>query len=559
MGLAKVGQDDFSAGSYTEQPFEKVPTNGVSDLLEGLIGDDGLPFRRGGATTLSDTNKASGYFFWRGWLAVGERVLWGDNTGALWTLNGSTPQAVPNDSGSAGAYSGKAAVLNGMVILPDGTIWGGSYKTSNYNTGTMDMVMGSDQVVGHGTAWLANLDPGMLFQYDRVYVIKSIQDDTHLTLATPSTADATLENYVAAVYRSAASGSIPAGMYASAGNRLFALQGNRIYESNIGDPQSFAGFENSIDLPAGVRILGAEGLRDQLLVFTTGGMFVLSNVALDLEDPDGNVQQRLELVNSELILWSWEGVASWRNALIVPATDGVYVLDAISAPQRISEGIQIPYERQTAFGTGFGYGAGYSAVYRGHYFLPIRDNGGVNEQVLVCRLTPTRRGRGDTAFAWSRFKNKIAAVAPWQANNLGNQVKLIGVNVTNNRIETLKWFDPTTATEADGTAHVMELVTREYEVGGVHTALVRSFLSRYELTNAGGTSTLSLAYSIDGGAFVTVAGAAPEATLADKAYLWKIDKRAHGIRFRIRTTGAATKALLHMLEASYRPSGRVIN
>lgn len=561
-GLAKIGQDDFSAGGFPEQAFEKVPTNGLSDLHEGLIGDDGLPFRRGGSSYLSTVNKNGGYFFWHGILAAGERVLWGENSGALWTLNGTTPQAVPTQTGVGGSYAGKGAVVNGILTMPDGTMWAGSLKTADYTAGTITLTEGSTTVVGAGTAFLANVDAGMLILESdgasgfRFYTVKSVTDNTHFELNEPFRGS-TVAGHAYHLYRTAAAfGPGFASGYAAVANRLVAWVGDTLYESVIDEPQRISGNGDKIVIPGGVRILGAEPLRDQLLIFTTGGLFVLSNVALDLTDNAGNPQQRLELVNSELILWAWEGVTNWRNALIVPAIDGIYIVDAVSAPVRISAGIQTVYDAAVVRGVTFGQGGGYACVHKGHYLLPIRDNGSSNDRVLACRLIPTRRGRGDVSFGWSQFVGHVYAVAPTALETgVFASPELIGYDITLQRLLTLDWFGDDAA-DANGTAHVLEITTREYPVGGMFPSFVARFRARYELVNAGGTSTLELAYSIDGGSWVALSSTAPEATLSSNGFPWDIGKNAHGIRFRIRTTGGATKAMLHALEVAVRQSGR---
>lgn len=552
MTLVKSSQDDFSAGAYPLQAFEKVPANALSDALEALIGDDGLPYGRGGSAYQSNANTAAGRFFWSGWLGAGRRVLWTTTGNKLYTLAADFATPIELSATEGNFTRGKAAIINGMVVLPGGAIWGGSLKTAAYTVGTIDLTQNSDQVVGHGTAFLANVDAGMLLNHGRFYVVKSVEDDTHLTLAENYQGGSAVNDTYAMVVLGGA-GKV-AQLYVAVANRLIAMIDDTLYESQINDPQAF-GIDNLIQMPAGVRILGGEAIRDQLIVFTTAGVFVVSNVALDLEDADGNPQQRLERVNTDLILASWEGIANWRNSLIVPAIDGVWIFDGLSAPLRISEGIQAQYEALFAVSTSHG---GYAAVFRNHYLLPIPGEG-----VLVCRLLATRRGRGTTAFGWTRFDDVNFGAA---VHGLGVAVQpdassaplLLGVDRTNGRVLSLRYLDPASPSDADGDVPVMELVTREYEVGGVHRALVRRLVARYDLVNASGVSALELAYSIDGGAWVTVTGNAPEATLADDPHVWEVNKKAHGIRFRIRSSGAATKLVLHSLELAFRPSGRAV-
>ena len=49
-------------------------------------------------------------------------------------------------------------------------------------------------------------------------------------------------------------------------------------------------------IPGGGRGIAVATVRDRALLFSTAGLYMLSNLALDLTDPSGNIQQRLEQV-----------------------------------------------------------------------------------------------------------------------------------------------------------------------------------------------------------------------------------------------------------------------
>jgi hypothetical protein len=71
---------------------------------------------------------------------------------------------------------------------------------------------------------------------------------------------------------------------------------------------------------------GLDRIRDTLIVFTTGGIFSVANIALALTDPAGNAQQRVSRLTQDAILWGDPGIVSWGDRLIVPTLRGVILL-----------------------------------------------------------------------------------------------------------------------------------------------------------------------------------------------------------------------------------------
>jgi hypothetical protein len=71
-----------------------------------------------------------------------------------------------------------------MLFIDGGTIYGGSRKAADYTTGTVTVTQGSKVVTGAGTAWLANVDAGMLLRLGatRIYVVSAVLGDTSLEL-----------------------------------------------------------------------------------------------------------------------------------------------------------------------------------------------------------------------------------------------------------------------------------------------------------------------------------------------------------------------------------------
>jgi hypothetical protein len=204
-------------------------------------------------------------------------------------------------------------------------------------------------------------------------------------------------------YNGTALGTSPkvGSYYAVAGNRLFVAEGDTISFSDIGTggvgTTTFAATDYH-QVPEGVRVIGLEGLRNALVAFTTGGVWVYSNIGVDLTDAAGNVQHRVDRYSRDLILWGDAGIAGWEGGLVVPALDDVWLMAlgvASEAPSpfvRISEPITALYRSYV----NAGYRPGQACVYRGHYFLPIL-NGETVVDMLVCRID-----RQGTSPGWAR-------------------------------------------------------------------------------------------------------------------------------------------------------------
>lgn len=572
-GLAVLSQDDFSAGAFTGESRDLIPGNALEDAINALVDDNGLPVRRGGSVMKSnadllstvDSSVVGGRFLWDGYLQGGHRTLViANNNVSVLNADDATPlrllgfpiEGAPALALSVAPYPTKPAYVNGMVVFPNGLAYGGSRKVTNYSAGTANIAAGSSQVVGTGTSWLANVDPGMLLAVGGyIAPVREVLSDTALELAFPWPNPAGLAG--AYTFQALAQVTQPSHavtvlpLFAGVAGRLLGMYGSRLYVGAVG-VADLSTTDDFHDVPG--ELLGAEPLRDQAVVFTSTGITVISNIALDLTDDYGNPQRRQEEVNRDIILWSWAGVASYANSLVIPAVDGIWMFDNFSQPRLISGGIAALYRSYVDAG----YHTGQAAVLNGHYFLPILDGSNVVVDFLVCRLRPTRRGRGETSFAWSRLNGaaaNVAALAVRVASAAARQPYLMGTDATTGRILRLPFWDATGA-DHNGSAFVTELVTREFRLAPGIRTLTKRLKAAYELIDAVGASTLDIAYSVDGGAWTDIGSDAAEATLADDPTSWKLTGRGKGIRFRIRTAGAATKFVLHALQVYGRESGR---
>jgi hypothetical protein len=133
-------------------------------------------------------------------------------------------------------------------------------------------------------------------------------------------------------------------------------------------------------------------------------VYAVSNMAYNLADVSGNPQQRVELVNADLIVWGHEGIAPWSGALVVPARDGIWLFDSVSSAAEDQPADRRPVPVVCERGLQAGGGGGLQRP-----LLPADpERSNVWQDTLVCRLTQTRSG---PPFAWSRLRGADAQVA----------------------------------------------------------------------------------------------------------------------------------------------------
>lgn len=364
--------------------------------------------------------------------------------------------------------------------------------------------------------------------------------------------------------------------YAAVANRLFAGEGSRIDFSGIGAPGTFDPTDFH-ELPAGVQIVGMEPLRDSLAVFTTGGVWVISNVAFNLTDAEGNVQHRVDQYSRELMLWGDTGIAGWEGTLVVPGVDGVWLMargvasEAAQPFQRISDpiaGLYKDYVRR-------GYKPGQAAVYRGHYVLPVLKANNDVADVLVCRLDGEKR-------PWSRlggFGAKVRALSVRSTPDAIRQPELLGGHA-DGRLLTLEYFNPTgaTSTDADGSPPRWEITTRESVTGRLVPNTIIKLRMGYELADAPAADPTISAQVLGGRALpggsewgdfewgeddwgsadsaVGLVGEAPIDTYGDLPFSWPVGLKDRFVRFRLACDEPSSRLVIRYLETFVRMSGR---
>lgn len=534
-------QQDFSVGAFQAGALERQP-DGAAEVIRGLIGDDGLPFRRGGSVYKSTSAAGSGGVSWiaDAHLLAGRRTLFG-TPGGLYTLDTNDASPLQLTHGTPPNYLApvRAVVLDGaFYVEPDTTgkevVWGGSRKAA-YSTGTVTAVIGSRTVAGVGTSWLANVEPGMLFGTagDTAALIESVESDTSLTLRGEWSGGALSGSAyeIAPLHVSSIPNPSPV-YYGSVAGRILRTNGptrmdfsqrNNVGAYNADDKYLFPG-----------SILGFAALRDTALVFTTGGVWAISNMAYSLVDVGtGDPQQRLELVNADMILWDRNGVASWAGALVVPCLDGVYLMDALGAPVPISGRIADLYDGYVRAG----HKLGGAEVVGGEYHLPVLNSSNGWVDTLVCRLLASHSG---VTFGWSQLDGQGAEVSGF-AERSG--VLLGASKRSTSRVLSLP-YRTSVLDDADGSAQGFTLTTIDYPTGNS----VSNFVHRMRLRYSGGP--VSAEVSLDGAAFTALTDAA-SASGVEK--VWNVRAHARRVRFRFTATDPLT---VKSVEVFVRHSGR---
>lgn len=567
MGHDKLIQNSWAAGAWRAGDPALVPADSAYELRDLLLGDDGLPYKRGGSAYKSDAVGNPLRSLWDGDTVAGRRTL-GVDTGGFTALDAddATLRAL---GGAGGTIVRVTPIPNDLIaiesLIGSTYLYGGSRKTANYSTGTITTSADSTTITGAGTAFLANADAGMLLHVGSgpAYVVKSVDSDTQLTLSrafkvTAGQPAAAGQSYTLARVSAFAGNLGTAGarltpaIVGSIANRHVRAVGNLVLFSGIDDNENFRLDEDFHDVESVVT--GLFRLRDNLLVFTQDGLWVISNMELDIVDFDGNIQHRVERVNPELLLWHRTGVAEWENALVVPAHDAVYLLDSYSSPVPISGPIEDLYRSWVRAG----YRPGHGEVYDGHYVLPIL-NGNVPVATWLCRLDEIRGPDGARRFAWTELSSKAWLIGAAHRTTSPPELLAIAPNggaVAANRIMRLRWFEPAVSTEADGSAVEWRLTTRDFGTGNLVGNFVARLRALYTLVSAAAVATLTAEVADEAtGAWAALSGSGAEDT-GDTPKTWRVAKRRRYVRFRLTGSGAAESFVLRALEVFVRKSGR---
>ncbi len=401
MALTRLVQDDFSAGAFRGTARHQIPKNGSYTLSNLLVDDTGALYRRGGTQHVTPTLDRELRWVWDGKLAGGQRTV-AASPQQLGVLSNDETRMIGFGFGGT-ALPPSHCVLDGVLYIAPGFAYAGGRKLSTA-TGTANITNGSKVVTGTGTAWTFDAEPGMFFKLaGRLYVVASVDSDSQITLRDPvEEATATGQAYTLTSLATLSTPYQLGTIFATAGDRLFVASGSRIrfsqgrsdtgvIRAHVFQPTDYH------EIPDGAEIVAMEALRDVMYVFTTAGVYAITNLFFDLTDDAGNVQQTIEQVDPNMVALTAH-VAGWAGALIVGCADGVWMLSPASSPVKISksiDGLWADYIRK-------GYRPCQGAVHNGHLFLPILNAQGSSVNLLVCRLDrPAKDDFKQTVWPWS--------------------------------------------------------------------------------------------------------------------------------------------------------------
>lgn len=480
---------------------QTIDPRASSDIINGLLDKDGSVYKRGGTANKSSADFGSSGLRWilDTYFDAGQRTLFA-NTSDFGVL-GSDDASVVNLGSDGLSAPASSALIEGMLFIGGGYIYGGSRKTANYVTagGNTNLTNGEATVTDTSGGFTANVDAGMLLQVsgtERVYVVASVNSDTSLTLReayegpTTTTANPTLYP----IYAITASDPYEdSDIYAVCANRLLVVSGNRFKFSNVPDvatgranPHVFSSTDY-FDLPNGAQITGLAVIGQTTLIFTTQGLWTYEGLPFSLVDAEGNPQHRAQVLSRELVLLNQAGLTTFEQSVLAPCIDGIYLLDGASRPDRVSHPIDSLYREYVAQG----YRAGIPAVFEGHYFLPILSATGSDVfDVLVARLDRSVEVSGHSGFPWTRLKEAGGLVAAYavRSTTTATAPALLGASLqaSGRVLDCTSYLHPEAAhkQDADGSNFTFALVTRDFETGGLTENHIRSVATRAEIVDA---------------------------------------------------------------------------
>jgi hypothetical protein len=562
--VASIGQDDFGAGIYRGR---EAPAGAVYDAVNALIDDEGQAFERGKSAFYSASNSASNLarLFAPYLPAIATSRVIADRN----VLNGAlNPVEVTNGIGTFLDIGSRLTSYSDFAVFTDGataiTFYAGSLKTNFYSAGGVSITQGTTTLTGVGTAWLANVDAGMILSNvaaNALAVVKIVNSDTQITLTKPweSATVAGAAYFLGSV--AATNAIIPLvasrSFLIAAGSglpRLLLAIGNRVYFTEPGaivfDPNLYH------ELPSNGNIIGAEGGGDSALIFTTRGVWRISNLSFDPVDDAGNIQHIVEQVNKDVVLWDDYGIAAWDTGIVVPGIEDVYLVSPDFGLRTLSEGIRPLYRSYVKAG----YQPGLASVHRGHYFLPIL-NGTTLVDTLVCRLDrPFQTPSGRVFYPWTRWSGHAAG--PAYATLIAETTrspKLLGLNAK--RVTDLSGcMEKSSASgqDADATTPTFTVDTNDFDLSpGPFPSQAGMTRVVYETT--GGTPTPAMASAIGPesasytAATLIKGGGASDGT---DYSAYRVNRRAERIRLRFQNTSQVTSLILRSISLWVRQSGR---
>ncbi len=476
---------------------------------------------------------------------------------------------------SAGGAGGplRGVVMKGVLFIGNYAYGGSRITGAAYSTGTVALTEGSTTVTGTGTAWTAAVaDPGRLLVVDgQVFPLDDRTDNTHLELAYPwPKADATGLSYslkTVAVNGDTDSRAFTA-VRTAAGGRLLSGAGATVSASEIDNFSKWTNVDdirNEVEIPGGVEIVGMATIGDSAIVFTTGGVWVLSDIALDAVDAAGNVQWRLEQVSRDLVALTDDALVEWQGGVLVPAIDGLWMLSLGGPPTLMSKSIGPYWSKMVAQG----WRPGVSAVHDGHLLMPVYSAtlGIVGQDFMVCRLDRPSQSLAGTVWPWTTWSGQGARGLCVGARHRANTAPVLfgasSVNAVTYRLIQYSVFDPAAAelgVDYDGSVALATYEGRDQatnpglqNVNLVKRVGARYFLSGTTIEMSWTDASRNAAGAAVGWTVLTGSGAAND---GEEVVRWRVNQNMRFLRLRVRCSGAGNFTL-YSTEAWIRQSGRL--
>ena len=500
---SRVVQDDFAGGTTIGNARYLIPDNAVYSLQNMLAGEDGSVFARGGVETLSANRTASkGQFLWEGLVGAGERTLAADDA-SFYVLDEDGVTLV--DIGGDGLSRPRvAAELEGLLFIGEGWIYGGSRKTSQ-TVGSVTVTNGQKTFAVTGAESI--IDAGMIFHISgRIYRVESVSTDEVVLSEPYEGASGSAVGYFDGIYKITASDPYPiSDWYATTQNRMFATVGDKpnivkMSKLNsplppLANPHVWEEFDYH-EVSDGGEVIGCRSVGALLLVFTTNGLWVLAGSGQQIvNETTGAPQHSFTSLDRSLILKELVGVASWENMLVVPGMDGVFLVDGISTPRKISAAIEEPWHTQIRDRE-----LGIAATYANFYVLPIfraANMAADDPSTVVCRLDlAALDGRRTAKFGWSYFTEAGSKMAAYVTR--GASGALLSLERLREASAGAAVCDCTMVYEAhhpdngydqDGSLFYPALITRDMETGGLTENVIRKLrLAREHASITGATA-----------------------------------------------------------------------
>jgi hypothetical protein len=349
---------------------------------------------------------------------------------------------------------------------------------------------------------------------------------------------------------------------ATIAGRLVVASGNTIAFSEAGFPETFTP-DDYHTLPGGVQVRGLAAIQDTLLVFTNYGLWAISNMAYNLTDAAGNIQQTLALIVPEMSLLHEAGLAPWQGRFIAPCADRVYFVDAVSAPVPISDSITPMYAELVRQGAR----PGLAKVHRNTLFLPmLKTNQSTLEEenvaTLTCRVDRPIQGRY-TYFPWAEHRGHAAKARAFDIATRTPNIApikpasfLLGGGEDGFVSDLTDIFRPsaTNARDADNTSIEFQVETRDFPTGQGQPNHLKRVRLTYTLE---GAAQIAAEITDDRTRTTWVALGSEDLTAPgeDPAAWWlHPPARVRYARARLTLTGDPARLVFHRIEMTVRPA-----